>query len=281
MTSNSLSITSPITSNSDRETELKILLTNDDGINAPGLFALHKEMKKLGEIIIVAPDSEKSAVGHAITLSDPLRVTEFRKNGEFFGYAVNGTPADCVKIAYWAILNEQKPDLIVSGINLGSNTGINIIYSGTVSAATEGAMLGIPSFAISLTTFSNPDFSYAAKFARLVSPTLVEKQLPPGIALNINVPAVPENEIQGVMITRQSKALYREEFDKRVDPHNRLYYWLTGSKVKIEEDEFVDDRAIINNKVSITPIHYDLTKYDTMNELKKWNFNQLMESNED
>lgn len=259
---------------------MKILLTNDDGINAPGLYALYQEMKKIGNIMIVAPDNERSAVGHAITLSDPLRVSEFKKNGEFFGYAVNGTPADCVKIAYWAILNEKKPDLIISGINLGSNTGINIIYSGTVSASTEGSMLGIPSFAISLTTFVNPDFSFAAKFARKISPILVEKQLPSGISLNINVPALKEKEIQGVMITRQGKALYREEFDKRIDPHNRLYYWLTGAKVKIEEDEDVDDRAIMNNKISITPIHYDLTKYDMMNELKKWNFNQLLGSNE-
>lgn len=238
-------------------------------------------MKKLGETIIVAPDSEKSAVGHAITLSDPLRVTEFRKNGEFFGYAVNGTPADCVKIAFWAILNEEKPDLVVSGINLGANTGINIIYSGTVSAATEGSMLGIPSFAISLNTFTNPDFRFAAKFARKISPTLVQKQLPAGIALNINVPAVAETQIKGVMVTRQGMALYREEFDKRVDPHNRIYYWLTGAKVKIEEQEDVDDRAIINNKISITPIHYDLTQYEMMNGLNNWNLNQLLDENED
>ena len=259
---------------------MKILLTNDDGINAPGLYALYKEIKKLGDVIVVAPDSERSAVGHAITLSAPLRVSEFKRNGEFFGYAVNGMPADCVKIAYWAILNEEKPDLVISGINLGSNTGINIIYSGTVSASTEGSMLGIPSFAISLTTFVNPDFRFAAKFARKISPILIERELPPGISLNINVPALKEEEIRGVIITRQGKALYREEFDKRIDPHNRLYYWLAGSKVEIEEDEDVDDRAIMNNKISITPIHYDLTKYDTMNELKQWNLNQILNSNE-
>jgi len=259
---------------------LKILLTNDDGINAPGLYALYQEMKAVGETIIVAPDSEKSAVGHAITLSDPLRVTEFKKNGGFFGWAVNGTPADCVKIAYWAILHEQKPDLIVSGINLGSNTGINIIYSGTVSAATEGAMLGIPAFAISLNTFTDPDFRFAAKFARRLSPVLVAKSLPAGIALNINVPAVPETEIKGVMITRQGKALYREEFDKRVDPHNRLYYWLTGAKIQIEEDEAVDDRAVIQNKVSITPIHYDLTQYAMLSALNSWKLNRLLDEHE-
>lgn len=248
---------------------LQVLLTNDDGINAPGLTALYHEMKHLGEVIVVAPDSEKSAVGHAITLSDPLRVWPFEKNGEFFGYAVNGTPADCVKIAYWALL-EHKPDLIVSGINPGSNTGINVIYSGTVSAATEGTILGIPSFAISLTTFKKPDFTYAAKFARKLSKVILEKGLPKGTFLNVNVPPLKENEIKGVVITRQGLAVFKEKFDKRVDPQNRIYYWLTGTKIMIEEDSHIDDRAILENKVSITPIHYDLTNYKFLNELKTW-----------
>lgn len=249
--------------------QIRILITNDDGINAPGLAALRHSLKELGEVIVVAPDSERSAVGHAITLADPLRVWEFEKNGEFFGYAVNGTPADCVKIAYWALLKE-KPDLIVSGINLGSNTGINVIYSGTVSAATEGTILGIPSFAISLTTFQNPDFSYAAKFARKLARIILENDLPKGTFLNVNVPPVKESEIRGVAITRQGKAVYKEKFDRRVDPQNRVYYWLTGTKVEIEEDSEVDDRAILQNKVSITPIHYDLTNYAFLDELKTW-----------
>jgi len=254
---------------------VKILLTNDDGINAPGLFALYEEIRHLGEIVVVAPDSEKSAVGHAITLSDPLRVVEFQKNGKFFGYAVNGTQADCVKIAYWAILKEQKPDLVISGINLGSNTGINIIYSGTVSAATEGTMLGIPSFAISLATFTHPNFGPAARFARKFAPILYERKLPQGISLNINFPPVSEAEIQGVAITRQSKALYREEFEKRIDPHQKNYYWLTGAKVNIEDDPDIDDRAILNNQISITPIHYDLTEYKLLPELKRWSLENL------
>jgi 5'-nucleotidase len=248
---------------------MRILLTNDDGINAPGLLALYKELKQVGEVAVVAPDSERSAVGHAITLSDPLRVWNFEKNGEFFGYAVNGTPADCVKIAYWALM-DQKPDLVVSGINLGSNTGMNVIYSGTVSAATEGTILNIPSFAISLTTFTNPDFAYAAKFGAKLAKILFEKGLPKGTFLNVNVPPVKEEEIQGVVITRQGKAAYMERFDKRIDPANRVYYWLTGKKVKIEEDLNVDDFAILNNRVSITPIHYDLTNYQYLDELKSW-----------
>jgi len=255
--------------------KVKILLTNDDGINAPGLYALYKEMKKEGEVFIVAPDSEKSAVGHAITLSDPLRVSNFYKNDDFFGYAVNGTPSDCVKIAYWAL--DIRPDILISGINLGSNTGINIIYSGTVSAATEGMFLDVPSFAISLTTFTHPNFKIAAQFARRLSRVVLQNGLPKGTLLNVNVPAVDdEKEIAGIQITRQGKAHYREEFDKRNDPHNRIYYWLTGQKVELEEDDDVDDRAILNNKISITPIHFDLTDYQTMEKLKRWDFADLL-----
>lgn len=249
---------------------VKILLSNDDGINAPGLAALYEEMKKVGDIVVVAPDSEKSAVGHAITLSDPLRVWNFKKNNEFFGFAVNGTPADCVKIAYWALLDE-KPDLVVSGINLGSNTGINAIYSGTVSAATEGTILEVPSFAISLTTFKEPDFSFAAKFARKLSGYILERGLPVGTLLNVNVPPIKEAEIEGIKITRQGRSNYLERFDKRVDPQNRVYYWLTGKKVQLEDDGDVDDNAILNKRVSITPLHYDLTNYDYLDELKSWN----------
>ncbi|MFQ5649668.1 MAG: 5'/3'-nucleotidase SurE [bacterium] len=248
----------------------KILLSNDDGINAPGLAALHRELEAMGEITVVAPDSEKSAVGHAITLSDPLRVWDYEKNGKFFGYAVNGTPADCVKIAYWALLKE-KPDLVVSGINLGSNSGINAIYSGTVSAATEGTILDIPSFAVSLTTYTDPDFDYAAGFARKLAGLVLEHGLPRGTLLNVNVPALREEEIVGVQITRQSQTTYLERYDKRVDPANRVYYWLTGKKVECEQDLEVDDFAIRNNRVSITPLHYDLTNYPYLDELKTWN----------
>lgn len=253
---------------------MKILLTNDDGIYAPGLAALAEAISEIGEVMIVAPATEMSAVGHAITLSDPLRVTEYHKNGDFFGYAVTGTPADCVKIAFWALMKDApKPDLLISGINLGSNTGINTIYSGTVSAATEGAIIGLPSFAVSLATYTNPDFTAAALFAKKLAQLISGKTLPRGVFLNVNVPNLPPEEIQGVQITRQGMANYIENFEIRKDPRQRKYYWLTGEKVEIEADEDVDDRAILNNKISITPVHYDLTYYPLIDELKKWPIN--------
>ena len=251
----------------------RILITNDDGIGAPGLNALYQELKQIGDTVIVAPSIERSAVGHAITLSDPLRVWEYERNGERFGYAVNGTPADCVKIAYWAIM-KQEPDIVVSGINLGPNTGINTIYSGTVSAATEGAILGIPSFAVSLTTFRNPDFSYAARFSRRLTEKLIKNGLPRGVYLCVNVPACPDDEIRGVSITRQGQAVFKEEFDKRIDPHGRVYYWLTGQKIDKEKDIEVDDGAIQEKMVSVTPVHYDLTKYDFLETLRGWGLNK-------
>ncbi|MBN1893634.1 5'/3'-nucleotidase SurE [bacterium] len=247
-----------------------ILLTNDDGIAAAGIEALFHELNKVGEVAVVAPRNEMSAAGHAITLSDPLRVSEYRKGPEFFGHAVNGTPADCVKIAYWAVL-KRKPDLVASGINLGSNTGINTIYSGTVSAATEGAILDIPSFAISLGTYEKPDFRFAARFGRKVAAHLLEKGLPRGIYLNVNVPPCPEDQIKGVSITRQGQAVYKEEFDRRKDPHGRTYYWLTGQKVNPEQEIEVDDGALAAKMVSVTPLHFDLTQYAFLEELRSWN----------
>ena len=248
----------------------KILLTNDDGIYAPGIFALYESIKSLGEVNVIAPATEMSAVGHAITLTDPLRVEKVNRRGEFFGYAVSGTPADCVKIAVWALLDE-KPDIVISGINLGNNTGISIIYSGTVSAATEGTILKIPSIAISLAAYKKPDFTYAAKFAKKLVPVVLERGLPVGTLLNVNVPDVPEEEIEGVMTTRQGKAEYQEFFDKRTDPWGRSYYWMAGEKVKMKQDESVDDSAIFNNMISVTPIQFDLTDYANMELIKSWN----------
>ena len=250
-----------------------ILLINDDGIFAPGLYALYLALREIAEVSVVAPDSEKSAVGHAITISDPLRVSEFEKNGEFFGYAVKGTPADCVKLAYFALL-PRKPDMVISGINYGSNTGINVIYSGTVSAATEGTILGLPSFAVSLTTFTEADFSYAAKFARYLAEKILRHGLPPGVFLNVNVPNVHESHIRGVAVTRMGNAMYDDKYDKRVDPRHRVYYWLTGSKAELNEGVETDDGAIAQNMVSVTPLHFDLTKHDFLEALRTWHLHK-------
>ncbi len=246
-----------------------ILVTNDDGISAPGIYALYNAMKEIGDARVVAPDSERSAAGHAITISDPLREWEYEKNGSFFGHAVNGTPADCVKIGVKAILNE-KPDLVVSGINQGPNTAINVIYSGTVSAATEGTLMGIPSIAFSLTSFRKSNFDFASKFAIYLAKRVLEQGLPNGTLLNVNIPALPEEEIKGVKITRQGRARYEEFFEKRVDPMNRKYYWLTGKKMLLDSDSDVDDVAITNNYVAITPIQFDLTDYKSIEDLKNW-----------
>ncbi|HNW61208.1 MAG TPA: 5'/3'-nucleotidase SurE [bacterium] len=250
---------------------MRILLSNDDGINAPGLAALAAEMTRHGEIIIYAPISEMSAVGHAITLSDPLRVSEMRKNGAFFGYAVRGTPADCVKVAIWDLGRQNRmPDIVISGINQGSNTGINTIYSGTVSAATEGAISGIPAIAMSLASYSNSDFSVAAEFAGVITHQLLAHPLPPGVFLNVNVPSVPRSEICGVRITRQGTTNWIEEYEIRKDPHNRNYYWLTGEKREDEPDQELDDQAILERMISITPIHCDMTCYPALKTLREW-----------
>lgn len=247
-----------------------ILITNDDGIYAPGILHLYKALNSIGSVTVVAPLIEKSAVGHAITISDPLRVVEVERDGKFFGYAVNGTPADCVKLGVQCII-KNKPHIVVSGINLGPNTATNIIYSGTVSAAAEAIIMGIPAIAVSLTSFTSQDFSYSEKIARHLTGEVLQHGLPEETLLNVNVPAVPEKDIKDVIITRQGKGRYQEAFDKRTDPNNRTYYWLTGKKMLLDNDADVDDLAILNNNVSITPIHYDLTNYSFLKELDKWN----------
>jgi len=249
---------------------VSILVTNDDGIYAPGIYHLWQALEGLGNITVVAPLVEKSAVGHAITISDPLRVVEVDREGQFFGYAVNGTPADCVKLGGQSLM-DKYPDIVVSGINLGPNTATNIIYSGTVSAAAEGIIMGIPSLAISLASFTKHEFSYAAKIARQLTQQILNNGLPEGTLINVNVPALPEDEIEDVVVTRQGKGRYQEAFDKRVDPYNRTYYWLTGKKMLLDTEDDVDDLVVMQKKVSITPVHYDLTNYNFLKELSKWN----------
>lgn len=250
---------------------MKILLTNDDGILAEGLIALYEELNGDFEVSIVAPETEMSAVGHAITLSNPLRVRKFKRNGAFFGYGVSGTPADCVKIAVQEIL-ERRPEIILSGINLGSNVGINILYSGTASAATEGAFLGIPSIAISLNTKINPDFSFAARFSRRIITFILENGLKEGTALNINIPALPENQIKGISFAAQDLVRHRDSYEKRSDPRGASYYWL-ASEIPLEESmPHTDLKSLASNRITITPISYDLTDPDEMERLASIGF---------
>lgn len=248
---------------------MRILITNDDGIHAPGIYHLKRALESIAEVVVVAPDTERSAVGHAITLSDPLRVIEVNNDGKFFGYAVNGTPADCVKLALRCLLDEQ-PDLVVSGINTGANTAINIMYSGTVSAAAEAVIMGVPGLALSLTSFSANDFEYTCELAIELVQKIHHFGLPEGTLLNVNIPPVAKKDIAGIVLTRQGKGRYEESFDKRVDPMNRTYYWLAGKRMVLDSADDVDDVVINQNKVSITPVRYDLTDMKMLKQLEKW-----------
>jgi len=250
---------------------MKVLLTNDDGILAEGLIALYEELKGDFEVSVVAPETEMSAVGHAVTLSNPLRIRQFKRNGIFFGYGVGGTPADCVKIAVQEIL-KQRPDIILSGINLGSNVGINILYSGTASAATEGAFLGFPSVAISLNTKTNPDFSFAARFSRRIIRFVMENGLKEGTALNVNIPAIPEDRIKGISFTTQDPVRHRDRYEKRNDPRGNVYYWLASETPVEESSPNTDLKALMGNRITITPITFDLTDLKEVKRLASLDF---------
>jgi 5'-nucleotidase len=221
-------------------------------------------------VTIVAPDAERSAVGHAITTLTPLRVKEFRQGRERMGYAINGTPADCVKIGIGSVFEGQPPDIAVSGINLGSNTATNIIYSGTVSAATEARILGVPSMAVSLATFRDPEWTYAAALGRRIAAAILRRGLPPRVLLNVNVPNLPRSRIRGVRVTRQGESAFIEEFAVREDPRRQPYYWLAGSYQNRDEDPTTDAWAIEHGYVSVTPVTFDLTAHEHLDALASW-----------
>ena len=254
---------------------MRILVCNDDGISSPGIFTLAQSLKEIAEVIIVAPLHEQSAIGHAITMHYPLRVTKHFNYGEFFGYAVDGTPADCVKIGIRNLMN-KPPDLVVSGINHGSNTAINIIYSGTVSAAREAAIMDVPSIAISVTNHEVTEFKFAGKVAKLLAKEIAGKYIPLGTLLNVNVPDVPEKEIAGIKLTKQGKSKWDDIYEKRQDPYGKDYYWLTGNLLEVDKDIETDQAAIRKNYVSVTPIHFDLTDYETYNKMKTWKIEDLL-----
>ena len=243
-----------------------ILITNDDGINAEGIRYLRMAAEKLGEVFLVAPETEQSAVGHSITLYDPIKVHEISRNGSFYGYGISGTPADSVKLALYSILPRQ-PDLVISGINNGANVGINVLYSGTVSAATEAAMLGIPAMAVSLAQKKLPPFHWALPHVERLIRWLLKFKLPRGVALNVNVPALPPERILGYKLTRQCLSKARESFEQREDPRGNNYYWLSGEIPTDETDGEIDAVALMNGYVSITPLFYDLTAHSCMEDL--------------
>lgn len=242
-----------------------ILVCNDDGIFSPGIKALAEVAAEFGDVQVIAPDRQQSAVGHAITVSIPLRSRSFVIDGRFHGQAVSGTPADSVKLAHHQLL-KRKPDLVVSGINHGSNAGINILYSGTVSAATEGTILGTPSIAVSCTDFNEEaDLTGAQDAARKVIAYVLRHGLPIGVTLNLNVPSGP---LKGVKWARQANSRYVEEFEGRLDPFNRSYYWMTGRFELLDQGGDNDIEVLEKGYASLTPIQYDLTSYTLLRDLR-------------
>jgi 5'-nucleotidase len=247
---------------------MRFLLTNDDGIYAKGLSALYDELSRQADCLIVAPEIEQSAVGHAITIFRPLMVRKAMKNGIFLGYAVYGTPADCVKIGIKE-LSDKPVDLVVSGINRGANVGINIIYSGTVSAATEAVIMGVPALAISLDTHKEADYTFAARFAGKMVHLFISNAELKNTAVNVNIPALPREKIKGVAIVRQGKGNIIEHFEKRVDPRDNTYYWISGESQPATEQLDTDISALAAGFITITPIQYDLTRYDLLETLQQ------------
>lgn len=250
---------------SSSEEKPVILVCNDDGIFSPGIKALAEVADEFGDVHIIAPDRQQSAVGHAVTVNTPLRSRSFQIDGRFSGQAVTGTPADSVKLGHDQLM-KRKPDLVVSGINHGSNAGVNILYSGTVSAATEGTILGYPSIAVSCTDYDEEaDLSGSKDAARKVIGYVLSEGLPKGVTLNLNVPAGP---LKGIKWARQANSRYVEEFEGRVDPNNRSYYWMTGRLQLLDEGEDLDVNVLEKGYASLTPIQYDMTAYTLLNEKK-------------
>ncbi len=249
-----------------------ILVTNDDGVTAPGLHALVEAVLPLGDVIVVAPDSPQSGMGHAITINNLLRLDKVKMEPGAAWYQCSGTPVDCVKIAIDKILH-RKPDLCVSGINHGSNSSINVIYSGTMSAAMEGAIEGIPSIGFSFLNYSlEADFTGPKKYARVIASNVLQHGLPEGTLLNVNIPNIHVDEIKGVKICRQAMAKWEEEFDERLDPNKRKYYWLTGKFKNYDKGEDTDEWALANGFVSIVPVQFDFTAHHAISFLNKLNY---------
>ncbi len=247
-----------------------ILVTNDDGITAPGIRTLIAVMNQIGDVVVVAPDSPQSGMGHAVTINETLYCNQITvDDGPQTEYKSSGTPADCVKLAVSEIL-ERKPDLCVSGINHGSNSSINVIYSGTMSAAVEAGVEGIPAIGFSLLDYSwNANFEVLKPFIKQVVLNVLENGLPDGVVLNVNFPK--SETFKGIKICRQARANWVEEFDKRINPQGRVYYWLTGKFVNMDKGEDTDEWALANNYISVVPVQFDLTAHHFIQKLNSWN----------
>jgi 5'-nucleotidase len=249
-----------------------ILVVNDDGITAPGIKALMDVMKELGKVVVVAPDSPQSGMGHAITIGSPLRLDKVEIYDGIESYRCSGTPVDCVKLAVNKILKGKKPDLCVSGINHGLNNSINILYSGTMSAAVEGAIESIPSIGFSLDDYTlQADFSHCLKYVKAIALQVLQNGLPTSTLLNVNFPNTAR--INGIKICRQANAKWAEEFDERIDPHKRPYYWLTGVFQLNDTGEETDVWALENNYVSVVPVQFDMTAHHAIPLINNWKFN--------
>ncbi len=253
-----------------------ILITNDDGITAPGIRALISVMNEIGDVLVVAPDSPQSAKGHAITISETLYCDKITIDADApqEEYSCSGTPVDCVKMATHEIL-KRKPDLCVSGVNHGSNAAINVIYSGTMSAAVEAGIEGIPAIGFSLLDYSmQANFEPCKKYIKEIVEQVLANGLQKGVVLNVNIPKLEASEIKGVKICRQANAHWEEEFDKRVSPMGREYYWLTGKFVNEDKGEDTDEWALSQGYVSVVPTQFDLTAHHYIQELNSWEFNK-------
>lgn len=251
---------------------MNILVSNDDGIAANGIRALVEELSKKHDIYVVAPDRERSAAGHSLTLHTPLRVEELEhtNTGAKRAWVTTGTPGDCVKIGVNAILSkDEQPDFVISGINHGPNLGADILYSGTVSCAMEGAMLSIPSIAVSLATMSAEyeDFKFSAYFISNLLDKLKKFKFPPKSILNVNIPLLNQEDIAGIAITELGRKMFTDDYEKRVDPRGKTYYWMAGELINEDQNSLTDIAAVRNNKISITPVTYEMTRKETMADL--------------
>ena len=248
-----------------------ILITNDDGITAPGIKSLIEAAKTLGKVVVVAPDKAQSGMGHAITIGNPLRLEKVDLFTDIEAWQTSGTPVDCVKLAVDKILH-RKPDLCISGINHGANHSINVIYSGTMSAAMEASIESIPSIGFSLLDYRfEADFTAAAHYAHQIIKTVLTNKLDKHLLLNVNIPSVTKEKIKGIMVCKQAYAKYKEEFDERKDPHGKKYYWLTGKFINFDKAKDTDVWALKNNYVSVVPVQFDLTNYTLKKLLEKKN----------